>query len=261
MIIVKKWVLFLMMLVSLSLVAAIGARGYVILGGASTYTWQQSKLQAEIFVYLAIVFSIVFLSVYGAVLLRSRNLYKELDRLIELTRFGSISIEDTLKKIGRLGEKIRLIYYQLNELNEKRSLKISALSRINDFLLNNIDLSCLMLDASGKVTEASRRYLESRDIPRAEVVGKNLETVLASEMEEISFAEISQKLERERGMVPLDTKEPIGFLPIFNRIGELSQAICVLGKEKLYVGAVSDKVERVSRAGRLSGLLKRIRGQ
>jgi PAS domain-containing protein len=254
MIIVKRWALFLLMAVSIALVAAIGIRGYTIVGSASGYTWQQSKLQAETFVYLAIVSSIVFVLVYGAVLLRSRNLYRELDRLIELTRFGSISIDDTLKKTGKLGEKIRLIYHQLNELNEKRSLKISALSRINDFLLNNIDLSCLLLDANGKITEASRRYLENRDVPRAEVVGKSLETV----MEEVSFAEISQKLERERGMVELDTKEPVGFLPIFNRIGELSQAICVLGKQKLYVGAVSDKVERVSRVGRMSGFLKRI---
>ena len=49
MIIVKRWALFLLMAVSIALVAAIGIRGYTIVGSASGYTWQQSKLQAETF--------------------------------------------------------------------------------------------------------------------------------------------------------------------------------------------------------------------
>jgi len=254
MLVVKRTALVLIMIVSIGVVGAIGVRGYRIVGDAQGYGPEASKLQSEIFVYLAIVFSIVLLLAYGVVLLRSRNLYRELDRLIELTRFGNISMDDTLKKIGKLGDKIRLVYSQLNELNRKRSLKISVLSRINEFLLGNIDLSCLVLDATGRITEASRRFLETRGVQKADVVGQSSGAVL----EDISFGDIVQELEKERRMVELDTREPAGFLPIFNRLGELSQVICVLGKEKLYVRPVSDKPERVGGTGRMSGFLRNI---
>lgn len=251
MLLVRRTGLAVVLLLTLASVLFLGIRGYSVTGKAALSETER-KLHAENLLYLTLISSILLAFCYGVLFARSRSIIKEIDKIIELTRVGNISIQESLKKIGIIGRKIRTLYENLNDLNEKKSLKISSLSGLIAFLLGNVDLSLLVTDATGKVTDVSQRFKERSEDDGGSAVGKNINDILP----ELPFEEIATALERQHNLIQRQIREPFSFYPIFNRAGDMSHVVCIIGRQRIYTGQPSEEAAKPVRKG-LASFIKR----
>ena len=236
MILVRRIGLTTLLLLTLFSILFIGIKGYTVTGNAMFSDFER-KFHAENLLYLALIASILVILSYGAIVGRSYSLIKEIDKIIELTQLGNTTVEESLKRIGIIGKKIFRIYENLNELNVKMTLKISSLSGINTFLLNNIDLSLLIADAGGRITEVSRKYRERDQADERGATGKHIAEIFP----DVAFEEIANNLETQRVFHQNTGGQALSFLPVFNREDNLSHVICVIGKEQINTGTPSQE--------------------
>jgi PAS domain-containing protein len=244
--------LFVFVAVCLASVLYLAIQGYLTAARGQGISSAQAKREAETLLFVGIVAAGSILLVFAAVALKSFSVSRELDRLISLARAGSYSYEESLRRLGPLGDKIRLLQHHLQELSEKRSLRISTLSGILDFLMNNIDLALLVLDLNGRVEEASRSYLERNQAKAGELRGRHIGELDA----EVSFPEVMARMEREHAPVGQPAKDGLVYYPVYNRMGQLANVIAVQGQAALQLVA-SGKAE--ARAGGYTRILNLIR--
>jgi PAS domain-containing protein len=239
---IRRILFILLLLMSCAGVLFFGIRDYLLITGSASLSQEELKIHGETVLYLAIVFTVAILLAFSIVLLRSRNISRELDKISDMTRYGNFSIQGSLGRIGPLGDKILQLNQRLTELNEMKSLRISSLASINAFLLNNSRLALLVTDITGKITSASTRCLEKLRKGTGEVVGRHIGEVLP----ELDFQSSIARIEKQPGELELsELKESPTLYPIFNSRNELSNVICVLGKEEI-VTKISKLAEELS---------------
>jgi PAS domain-containing protein len=194
---------------------------------------------------------------FALVLLRSHSISRELDKITEMTRYGNFSIGGSLQRIGPLGEKIGQLNQRLTELNTMKSLRISSLAAINAFLLNNSRLALLITDITGKITRVSARALEKLKVEANEVVGRHITAVLP----ELDFQNAVAKIEKQKAELELaDVNLSPTLYPVYNSNNELSNLICVLGKEEIVTKIAKHTEERLKTASRVTKLVRRYLG-
>ncbi|MBN1834330.1 MAG: hypothetical protein JW820_00700 [Spirochaetales bacterium] len=248
MILIRKFLVLVLLLAVCGSAVFLGARGYLLLREAAGVETTELKLRGEGLLYLAIVVAIVLAVFLVSVVLRSRNITRELDKVIDIARHGSYSFQESLKRLGPLGSRIQSLNERLAELNEKRSLRISSLAAINAFLLNNVRLSVLVTDITGKLTGVSPRAAERLGQARSELSGR----FVAEVVEGLDFQGVVSRLEKEHVEIVEGTeRDPITCYPVLNRNNELSNVICVVGKEEVVSTAVRSE-ERSRGGGRTS---------
>jgi PAS domain-containing protein len=248
------WFIFLLLLCCAA-VLFFGVREYLFIGGSAALSSQELKISSENALFLSIVFSVLILLVFGFVLLRSHNISRELDKISEMTRYGNFSIEDSLRRIGPLGEKIGQLNQRLTELNAMKSLRISSLAAIISFLLNNSRLALLIADVTGKISHISPRFLEKLKAESAEVVGKHITEVFA----ELDFQSALGRIEKQHAELELEgLKDSPTLYPVFNSKNELSNLICVLGKEEIVTKILKYAEDRSKPASRITRMVRRV---
>jgi PAS domain-containing protein len=204
------------------------------------------KIQGENLLYLAIVFAASVAVFVLALVVRSRNITRQLDKVIDIARYGSFSFEESLRRLGPLGDKIQGLNMRLADLNEKKSLRISSMAAINAFLMNNIRLSVLVTDITGKVTAVSPRAVEKLGQERATIIGRFIKEVIP----EVDFQHVVSRLEKEHVELREEgEREPVTYYPVLNRSNEVSNVICVVGKEEVVSAAATRTEERPRAAG------------
>jgi PAS domain-containing protein len=240
-ILIRRFLLLLLLAAAGAVAVYLGIRGYLLLRDATGLDPQELRSRGESFLYLAVVFA-TFIGIFVlSILLRSRNITRELDKVVDIARHGSFSFGESLKRLGPLGPRIQSLNARLTDLNEKRSLRISSMAAINAFLLNNIRLQVLITDITGKLTGVSPRAAEKLGIERLELVGRFINDVL----EEVDFQAVVSRLEKERvELTTGDDRNPIAYYPVMNRNNELSNVICVVGKEEVLSPVASRGEER-----------------
>ena len=250
---IRRIVFIFLLLVSLVAVLFFGIRDYLLITGSAALSRGELKIRGETVLYLSIVFSAAILLSFFLVLLRSRNLFRELDKISDMTRYGNFSIGGSLGRIGPLGGKILQLNQRLIELNEMKSLRISSLLSINAFLLNNSRLALLVTDITGKISRASTRCLEKLKKEASEVVGKHLTEILP----ELDFQSSIATMEKQPGELELrELKESPTLYPVFNSRNELSNIICVLGKEEIVKKIVRHAEGRSRPASQVANLVR-----
>jgi PAS domain-containing protein len=188
------------------------------------------KERAELILYLAVASAVVLLLSVTIVAARTRHLGRELDKMVALNRFGDFSPELSMKKLGSIGEKITLLYFRLNALNEKRALKISALSDLVQLLALNIDTPFVVSDISGSVKYVSRGATEKLPGNRSELMNSTL-TELAPAL---NMQLLVTRLERTNEAETLsEGEDAIIAIPVRNRRGELTYVVWVFSPEGL----------------------------
>jgi signal transduction histidine kinase len=251
---IRRTLIVVFLLLCCGAVLFFGIRDYLMLGRSASLSPDDLKIRSETVLFLSIVFSVVILLVFGLILLRSRNISREMDKIIEMTRYGNFSFEESLRRIGPLGDKIRQLNQRLTELNEMKTLRISSLATINAFLLNNTRLALLITDITGKISSLSPRCLEKLKIESGEAVGKHITEVLP----ELDFQTVISKLEKQHTELVLsDLKDTPALYPVFNRKNELSNIICILGKEEIVTKISKYAEDRVKQTTRVSNLVRK----
>lgn len=251
---IRGILLLFLLLLCLGGMLFLGVRDYLLIAGGVSLSQGELKIRSETVLFLAIVFSVIILLAFVLVLFRSRNISRELDKITEMTRYGNFSIEGSLRRIGPLGEKIGQLNQRLTELNTMKSLRISSLAAINAFLLNNSRLALLITDITGKITRVSARALDKLKIESTEVVGRHITAVLP----ELDFQTAVATIEKQKTELELsELSQSATLYPVYNRNSELSNLICVLGKEEIVTKIAKHSEDRLKTASRVTNLMRR----
>jgi hypothetical protein len=249
----RRRILFSLVAVCLASILYLAIRGYLAVFYSPGISAALAKQEAETLLFVGIVACGLVLLIFAAALLRSFSLSRELDKLISLARAGSSSFEESLRRLGPLGGKIRLLQHQIQELSERRALRISTLSGVVEFLLNNTDLALLVLELTGRVEGASRSYLEHNKEKAGELRGRHIGELDA----EVSFPEVLASMEREHGPVGQPGKDRLVYYPVYNRIGQLANVVAVQGQVALHLVAAGKAETRASGYARMLNLIRR----
>ena len=224
MILLKRGAAIFIYLLFTFAIVAIGIYAYFELGDQSPNESSELKAKAESILYISLSGAAVILVTFIVVSGRTMSLFRELDKMIELNKLGDFSPELSMKKLGSIGERITLLYYSLNSLNERKTLKISALSGFADFLVDNIEIPLLATDVQGFVRYVSRRLTERTERPRSELMGRNAEDLFP----DVPFRDSVLELDKLNSPVELkELKSPITLVGIRNRRNELTYVVWI----------------------------------
>lgn len=257
MVLVGKKGLIFGFIISLAGTAFLGIWGYSLISDASEEGLPEALFSAERFLYISILLFLVILFVALRLFIKSGKVLREMDKLIDYSRMGSFTPGIGLKKIGIIGEKIALLYSQLNLLNEKRALKISAMSELVEFLAANTDIPLAITDVAGKITEASKVFMDKTKTTRPELIGKPIEEI----MPDLLVPEILLEIERRHTFVERSvSKDRLICYPVFDRNNNLSYLIFSLEKRQLFFSREARaKLEQAFDSPRLQkGFLNRL---
>lgn len=243
-------VLGVVVVVMTGLLGAYGYRSIATLGSAALFAAQQ-------FLYVSLLLVVVELILFGRVLARSRNIERELDKLIEITRFRGLPNARNLRRLGPIGEQISRLYDQINSLSERKSLKISSLSDLVEFLMDNLSLPAVAATVVGTIVYVSRVYTERMKRPKSELLDTRLEELVPG----VSVSEVIGELERSHTAVQRKSeRSAVNFYPIRNSSNQIAYVVCVFQGH----AALFDQESRVapveSGRGRAGGGVRRLLG-
>ena len=201
----------------------LGVFGYRVLGDADAS--QPEKADAERMLYISVVSVSVVIVVFLFFAGRTLSISRELDKMIELNKRGDFSPELSMKKLGRIGEKITLLYFSLNSLNEKKTLKISALSGLVDFLMDNVKSPLLITDVQGTIVYVNKLFIDKVEQSRAEIIN----TSVIDLFPDAPYRDTVLELDKRKSQVALtDPGTPFTLIGIQNRMNELSYVIWLI---------------------------------
>ena len=230
MILLPKTIIIFLFVLFCFAVLGLGIYGFRLINGVSEMPSAEIKSEGERFLFAAIA----CVSVIAAITLffagRTRHITRELDKLIEISRYNDVSPELSMKKLGKIGEQVTLLHFSLNALNERKSLKISALSHLVEFLLKNTSIPLLVTNLRGAVAYASGSFLDKQGQNRAGVIDAEIRTIYPR----IPFDDIVLKLSRSNSLesVKID-RQKISYLPVKNRSGELTYIVWVFDSSEI----------------------------
>lgn len=208
-----------LLIIALAGFSLLGIWGYWNLLSTIGAEKESAVFTAQRFLYIYILIIVLFLLLAFRLLYRSKSVIRELDKLIHFTRETTLSSGYGLKKLGVVGDRINKLYKELNLLNEKKSLKISALSDLVDLLTAQMEIPLLITDVAGRIIHVSRSYLEKNKLTRSEILGFLME----ERVPEIVIPEIIFNLEKKHSFVEQEIqKGSILCYPIYDRQNNLS---------------------------------------
>jgi len=263
MILVKRVVLYVAFFIMAIMMIVPGAVYYFRLEGSDALGNDLIKYNVENMVYLGIVGVVVLLVLLLLIHRGGVRVLKAIDKVSELSGYGRYYSGEYMRKLGRLGEKINRLFGELNSLNEMKSLKISAVSNLVSFFLENAALHCFIVDIQGTIVSVSKRFAEKLRIDGHEVIGHSLTDMI----KEFDFVAVKAELERNRTAVSkkglmtgtggTTLQGQLTFYPVFNAKNELSNIVGVSEKETLIEG-ITKKADQIRVAQkRITGIFKK----
>lgn len=238
MILIGRRAFVVLALVVVLATAALGIYGYKAIG-----TGAGGAFAGQEFLYVALLLVVLEILAFARVFVRSRNIERELDKLIEITRFRGLSSAHNLNRLGPIGSQISRLYDQLNALSERKSLKIGSMSELIEFLMNNVSVPAIAATVDGKVAYASRLLSERMKRGKNELIGDRVDELAPG----IQFSEIVAELERVHSSIERKAERTaMTFYPIRNRDNHVAYVVCVFqGNAGL--------VEQIARTGTVEG--------
>ncbi|MFA4839073.1 MAG: PAS domain-containing protein [Candidatus Neomarinimicrobiota bacterium] len=205
------------------------------------------KYYSENFIYFVILSLMILFFVFLHVIFRSKDIYRELDKVIDLVKHGTPLSEDQLKKIDVLGEKILEINSTLNTLNEKKTLKITSQSYLIDFLIGYVHKNMLITDIQGRILKVTESLLHKYNIEEKEVVDKFIHSfvqnlnffVVVNDLrgsKNTSF-EASVKFNKDENFIICY----LSFYPVYNQKNELTNCICFIMDETEFLASLKEQ--------------------
>ena len=177
-----------------------GIYGYAALDQFDELKNHKLKFIAETHVYITIIVFIFLIFMFFMLYMKSRDVYKKLDRAREILSYvssGQSDLSNYLGRLGLLGTKINDIYSDVNKLNVMKTEKISSMSIVIKFLLENSRWSVIGLDPTGKALDCSKKLLHERSLSSNDVVESSFELLFSG----VNFSEIVGKLKNTRDIV------------------------------------------------------------
>jgi PAS domain-containing protein len=251
MILIRKSYLYATLIFVCFSLLGMGAAGYRVVGGMPLLSFFQQKYQAENFLFYGVVALIAVLVLFLVMIGRSVRVFNEIDKVTQLSRRGRYYSGHSLKRLGPLGERIDGLFSELNRLNDMKSLKISSLSQLAEFLLDNVPLHLLVLNRTGVIERSSQRFKDTYGVDADGLNGSRLSDFL----KDVKVDEVLQRMEKNRSVEILtDVTALFGkgervisveFIPLFNSLQELASIICAVEKETILTD-LARKAEKIN---------------
>lgn len=252
MILIKKIILYIYLILSLIFLLALGIAYYkVFMSLFNTQGDELIKYHAENFVFFSVVSVLVLLIVFFVLLNRSRNFYKEIDKIIEISKNSNIEIDEFLKKMGNFGGKINELTKNITNISHLKTLQISSYWNIINTFIEYFSDDLILIAHDGYILNLSNNMFSNIGIEKKDVVKKNISEIL----KDFNFDEIENNLIASK--TPLTIKNiniilnkkkdkiDLTFYPIFNAENNLVFTIASK-KEKEVIVKVSEEVLTVS---------------
>ena len=221
------------------------------------------KFYAESLLYLSFLGTAVLLAALFIVHRGGVRVLTQIDKATELSRQGRYFSGESVKKLGKLGEKITRLFGELKRLDTMKSLKISELTNLAGFLLEESHIHCFIADTQGRIGQVSRQLAERLKIDKLDMRGRTVADVIG----DLDFKEVLTRLEQER--VPVQKKGlvlrigdtraqgQLTFHPVFNSRNELAAVACISEKETL-LEEISKKADQIKEAQKkITGIFRR----
>ena len=205
------------------------------------------KYHSENFIYFVILSMFILFFTFLHIIFRSKDIYKELDKIIDLVKHGTPLSEEQLKKIGILGEKILDINSTLNTLNEKKTLKITSQSYLIDFLIGYVHKNMLITDIQGRILKVTDSLLNKYNIEEKDIVDKFIHSfvqnlnffVVVNDLRgsKNTLFEASVKFKQDENF----TICYLSFYPVYNQKNELTNSICFIMDETEFPASLKEQ--------------------
>lgn len=245
----KKWVFFLLAFISIAAPLGFFIYGFFLYNEAAFLAGEDIHFRAEEYLFLFILCIVSILVVYSIAAGSSVRIYKELDKAVTLLRGGSgrviqrDALVNVLRRTGELGKKVQEMNRTLDELNQAKSLRISALNSLIDIILKQEDSRIIVFDVSGKISHCSSGMLEKSELHRTDLLGNSITDFIKDihprsliyELDKKKSEVVYEKLEFEKNLISYKGKTT--FVPVYDRDNLLSDVMMVLGDLK-YEGSV-----------------------
>jgi PAS domain-containing protein len=259
-ILVKRYLLIVGFVFAAAAILGIGLLGYFSFAG--TPGSASAAFRGENLVFAAVTAVIVLTTLVWRLFLGSRRVDREMDRLIESSRYGGFSIEHRAKTLGSFGVRLATLHRELTNLNQKKSEKMSAMHALIELLCDNLETPVVVLDAVGSVVYAGKSYLEHANVPQTEVERHPISDLV----EDLRWAEISAELRRTHAAVERSLSgNDLRFYPVRDVQNEISYVVVtflgrlVISREKIH-RAADEQARRFGGAfQRLFGPRKNVR--
>lgn len=248
MILFRKIVILLLFTTVCLVLIAFGIYGYRMVLEAQSMEQAALKYNAERFLFISLVAAAAVFLLAAVAFYRGIRVDKELDKIIELNRYQDFSPKRNMEKLGMLGDKITELYRRLNTLGEYKTLKISALTVLNSFLIENVHLPLLITDVRGTILQATEEIAEKLRSGKSEMIN----SLITDFVPEMKMQNVVFEVNKARGSIEGNAgKNTFSCYPVYNRNNELSYLVFNLGKQAAYPSkkesnfAVSDRKQSV----------------
>jgi len=198
-----------------------------------------AKYFAENIIFYTLIGLIILAILLANTISRHKDLLRELDKIVELSRQGTNSLQVQFKKLGLLGEKISEINGNLNSLNELKSQKISAQSGLVNSLLEKTDARLIITNAEGRILKVSNGLLDYLQVTEKRFANVFIDDLLT----DIDPSQLINNLRRTKSVgvksrLVAERERPVidsvwAFFPIFNARSELVYCLGLLSEQKV----------------------------
>lgn len=214
------------LLSTLALLLGLGVFGYI-----TMMSLPASKTAAERYLMVAVVLAI--LAITGAVLLyrRGQNINRTLQIAEHRLRQGGFSMREFFesRRLGSLGENLAEIYRGMEEISEKKSLRIGSLNALNQFLLDLVPEPLVAVNAKGEIFQASTAFLTKFEAKRGDVAGQDVTKLLT----DFDLDAAVNHFYRDGTAIDLNNgEEKSRVYPVFDARRELAYFVVIFGKNE-----------------------------
>ncbi|MDC7124393.1 MAG: hypothetical protein PQJ46_02420 [Spirochaetales bacterium] len=227
MLIIKKSALIISGIFITAATAAVSILAYIRIESASEKTPQELQFIAERYLFNGLLITIAIVIIFIFLITKSRNIIKELDKIIKRKQIDSDSIEKSLNRLGACGKKIQSLFTQINTISEKRKQKISVMNNTIEKLSHFINEKVAVIDLNGQIIYTGNSVFGKEKLGRKELKKNNISLITGK----IHIKPIISNLEKKN--IPLVLKQngkSFKWIPVFNENNEIS---CIIVKQEL----------------------------
>ncbi|MCK5672420.1 MAG: hypothetical protein KAH95_03545 [Spirochaetales bacterium] len=255
MILINKKLLIILAVIVITASMGAGLFGYQKILASEGLSGDILRFQAESFLFYFFVTAIILMTGFVVLLLRVRNVDKQLDRLIEMSRYSDIYPAKHFVGLGTLGERLRLLYRNINNLNIRKTMKISALANLNEFMMNNINLPMLVTDVTGSILYSSTVFTEKYSSTKGDLKYKKIDSVF----QELNIPVLMLELSRQHVPVEQESNRiKITCYPVHNVSAEMNYVVFVTDKKAAFTNFQKSGAEAIQKGNSVAGRLGKI---
>ena len=230
MLLIRRLTAIILLVLTAASIASMAIGAFIIIGASGEYGSEELRFQAEKVLFIGIILVCIVTASFIGVIIKSRNINRDLEKLIRQNRLNPEATGPGLLKLGETGRKLNSLYQQIDEVSRKRGLKIGALSEANEFLSRNITEPILLIDVSGRIIQASRGYLELYGLRRSDIIDQDLPLLASSK---VQLGSIISQLEKKHLPVETDIDgKTFMWSPLFNAENEINYLAVVQLSDK-----------------------------